>query len=228
MNRFVLMVLLGSVLMVSACASQPHTHFHEGGVPVISTPDRQSGSDKAPGKGIDSALSALPPSAVDRYMKQQHRALEAGLALVQMRTSLYITHIGDHALRVGLSGAKFFPEDSAELSTPTKRALQQIAGVIKQYEKTVVHIVGHTDSRGAAAYNQKLSENRAEAVAAYLVSQGVDPARLMTAGRGESEPIASNETKAGRARNRRVDIVIKPIIEGSEQKAVMPPPYLGS
>ena len=70
-----------------------------------------------------------------------------------------------------------------------------------------VTVEGHTDSVGSAAYNQKLSERRAQAVKRYLVRQGIDPSRITTEGYGKSRPIASNETEEGRAKNRRADII---------------------
>ena len=104
----------------------------------------------------------------------------------------------------------------------------KIANVLKSYDKTVIHIVGHTDSTGSDQYNQGLSERRAASVASYMGGQGLPGTRVRQEGRGESQPIASNDSADGRKRNRRVDIVIKPVIEGQEQQAWTPPPYLGA
>ncbi|MNW14674.1 Outer membrane porin F precursor [compost metagenome] len=71
---------------------------------------------------------------------------------------------------------------------------------------TSVKVIGHTDSQGSDAYNQALSERRASSVAEYLISQGLAPSKVTSQGRGESEPIADNETDAGRAQNRRVEL----------------------
>lgn len=216
MTGFRLAPMLAAVLAVSACAS---SHLEA---------PNQATDGTGQGAAVDQTLAALAVSEAADYMTRQHHALEKRLAIEQARGDLYITRIGTHALRVGIFGDHLFSEDSVKLSSAAKRTLSPIAEVFRQFEKTIVHIVGHTDSRGTAAYNQTLSERRAGAVASYLAKQGVSPARVMTWGRGESEPIASNDTQAGRARNRRVDIVIKPIIEGDEQKAFLPPPYLGS
>jgi len=83
--------------------------------------------------------------------------------------------------------------------------------VLKEYEKTTVDVIGHTDSVGAENYNQGLSENRARSVAEYLSTQGIMPARLLIAGMGESQPIAPNNTPGGRSQNRRVNIQISPL-----------------
>ena len=81
------------------------------------------------------------------------------------------------------------------------------------YDHALVDVYGHTDSVGSEAYNQRLSEQRAASVAAYLVSHGVNAARLGTKGFGKSQPIASNETPDGQAANRRVEIKIVPIAD---------------
>jgi outer membrane protein OmpA-like peptidoglycan-associated protein len=71
-----------------------------------------------------------------------------------------------------------------------------------------IKVIGHTDSKGSDAYNQALSERRASSVAAYLLSQGLEPGKLTSEGRGESEPVADNATEEGRAKNRRVELHI--------------------
>ena len=86
----------------------------------------------------------------------------------------------------------------------------QVADVLKEYNQTYIDVYGHTDSNGSDAYNQTLSERRASAVAGYLTTHGVQSARIGTRGFGETQPIASNDTEAGRAQNRRVEIVIRP------------------
>jgi outer membrane protein OmpA-like peptidoglycan-associated protein len=83
--------------------------------------------------------------------------------------------------------------------------------VLKEYNKTVIEVAGHTDSTGSDQYNQQLSQRRAQSVAGYLGGQGINSQRLLTVGAGESYPIASNDTEAGRAQNRRVEMTIVPI-----------------
>ena len=94
--------------------------------------------------------------------------------------------------------------------------------MLSEYDQTIVHIIGHTDSTGSEQYNQSLSERRAAAVTNYLVSQGVSRDRLRTLGRGESEPIASNATREGQRKNRRVEILVKPVVQGQESEAFQP------
>ncbi|MCX3264681.1 MAG: OmpA family protein [Pedobacter agri] len=101
-----------------------------------------------------------------------------------------------------------FDFDKTALKDAAKTNVQSLAASLNQYPDTDIKVIGHTDSRGTEQYNQGLSERRAAAVKAYAVSQGVPASRLVTIGKGFAEPIADNETDAGRAANRRVEIVI--------------------
>jgi len=101
-----------------------------------------------------------------------------------------------------------FDFDKTALKDAAKANVQSLASSLNQYPDTDIKIIGHTDSRGTEQYNMGLSERRAAAVKAYAVSQGVPSNRLVTIGKGFAEPIADNETDAGRAANRRVEIVI--------------------
>jgi OOP family OmpA-OmpF porin len=100
-----------------------------------------------------------------------------------------------------------FEHDSNLLAAASKMILDNLASqLISQKMQRRIQVVGHTDAAGPAAYNQKLSKKRAEAVHDYLVSQGVDAAILSAVGKGELQPIADNTTDAGRAENRRVEL----------------------
>ena len=89
-----------------------------------------------------------------------------------------------------------------------KAKLDDLAGKVKGINLEVIIAVGHTDSVGADAYNQKLSVKRADAVKAYLVSKGIEKNRVYTEGKGEKQPVADNKTSAGRSKNRRVEIEV--------------------
>lgn len=116
--------------------------------------------------------------------------------------------------RIGEGIVVTFPEgllftfDSYEVSPAAGDNLRKLAASLKKYEDTRTLIVGHTDSRGSDAYNMDLSERRAAAAASYIVGEGVERARVNTAGRGETEPIAGNDSDEGRRLNRRVEIAI--------------------
>jgi outer membrane protein OmpA-like peptidoglycan-associated protein len=101
-----------------------------------------------------------------------------------------------------------FDFDSSNLKAAAKDNVKTLAASLNEYPGTDIKIVGHTDNKGTESYNMSLSERRAAAVKAYAVAQGVPSARLSTLGKGFSEPIADNATDAGRAANRRVEIVI--------------------
>jgi OOP family OmpA-OmpF porin len=102
----------------------------------------------------------------------------------------------------------FFDFDKSVLKPAGKAKLKELVEKIKNISLEVVIVVGHTDSVGTHAYNLKLSERRAEAVKAYLVSLGVAKNRVYTEGKGETEPTADNKTAAGRAKNRRVEVEV--------------------
>ncbi|RZL33620.1 MAG: OmpA family protein, partial [Pedobacter sp.] len=101
-----------------------------------------------------------------------------------------------------------FDFDKFGLKEAAKTNIKSLASSLNQYPGTDIKVIGHTDSRGTEQYNMNLSEKRAAAVKAYAVSQGVPAARLITVGKGFAEPIGDNATDAGRAENRRVEIVI--------------------
>jgi OOP family OmpA-OmpF porin len=110
--------------------------------------------------------------------------------------------------KVTFAADTFFDFDKAVLKPDGKAKLDELASKLEGMNLEVVVAVGHTDSIGSAAYNQKLSVRRAEAVKAYLVSKGIDSKRVYTEGKGKTQPVASNKTAEGRAKNRRVEIEV--------------------
>lgn len=113
--------------------------------------------------------------------------------------------------KVSLKAGALFDVSKADLKPAGKSELDALAAKIKDNNTQIeqITVTGHTDSAGSKQLNQGLSERRAEAVKAYLVSQGLDGSRIDTKGAGDSQPVASNQTAAGRAQNRRVEIDIK-------------------
>ncbi len=110
--------------------------------------------------------------------------------------------------KVTFAADVFFDFDKSILKPEGKAKLDDLVGKLKTVALEVIIAIGHTDSIGGDAYNQKLSVRRAEAVKAYLVSKGIEPNRIYTEGKGKSQPIADNRTAAGRAKNRRVEIEV--------------------
>ncbi len=112
------------------------------------------------------------------------------------------------ATKVTYAADAFFDFDKAVLKKEGKAKLDDLVGKVKGINLEVIIAVGHTDSVGTDAYNQKLSVKRADAVKAYLVSKGIEKNRVYTEGKGEKQPVADNKTSAGRAKNRRVEIEV--------------------
>ena len=159
------------------------------------------GRDIARGAIVGGAAGGLVGSVLDA----QARALQS-----QMTTpGVQVVNTGQ-TLNVTLPEGVLFAFDSAAVSGPAQNDLYALARNLQQYPNSTVQVIGHTDSTGAASYNMDLSQRRARAVAAILTSGGVSPNRIATSGMGSSQPVASNATDAGRAQNRRVEIVIRP------------------
>jgi OOP family OmpA-OmpF porin len=112
------------------------------------------------------------------------------------------------ATKVTYAADTFFDFDKSVLKAEGKAKLDDLVGKVKGINLEVIIAVGHTDSVGADAYNQKLSVKRADAVKAYLVSKGIEKNRVYTEGKGEKQAVADNKTAAGRAKNRRVEIEV--------------------
>lgn len=110
--------------------------------------------------------------------------------------------------KVTYAADAFFDFDKSVVKAEGKARLDALVEKLSGVDLEVLVAVGHTDATGSNAYNQKLSERRAAAVKAYLVSKGVDQARVYTEGKGETSPVASNATRAGRAKNRRVEVEV--------------------
>lgn len=117
--------------------------------------------------------------------------------------------VSETEVTIRLSGSVLFDFDSADLRLDAEETLWEVAAVIQAYPGRRVRIEGHTDSIASDAYNQQLSERRAEAVRSWLVAHGVEKGRLVTVGHGESRPVADNATAAGRQLNRRVEVIIE-------------------
>jgi outer membrane protein OmpA-like peptidoglycan-associated protein len=155
---------------------------------------------------ILAGVGALAGGAVGNYMDRQEAKLRAEL----QGTGVSVTRIGDN-ITLNMPGNVTFATDSSDLSPAFFDVLNSVGKVMKEYDKTVVEVAGHTDSTGSDSYNQSLSERRAGAVAQYLRSQNVGNERLITVGMGESRPVADNGSADGRQANRRVEITMVPL-----------------
>jgi outer membrane protein OmpA-like peptidoglycan-associated protein len=180
--------------------------------------------DDDAGRFVGAAVGAVAGGAVGNYMDRQEQAFDAALAEEQRQNAIEIERLQDETLKIDIASEVSFDFGRAEVKSSFRPTLDKVSDVLKRYERSIVHVVGHTDSVGSDAYNQRLSEQRAQAVVDYLVNTGVIRERLRAEGRGESEPRESNATEAGRQLNRRVELFVKPIVEGQEQRAYEPPP----
>ena len=155
---------------------------------------------------IGTGIGALAGGAVGAYMDRQEQELRRQTA----GSGVEIERRGDELVLTMPSGITI-AFDRYDVQPQFRPTLDRVAEVLGDYPQTMIDIYGHTDSVGADAYNQTLSENRARAVADYLSMQGVNKVRMATLGYGETQPIADNGTESGRAANRRVEIRIVPV-----------------
>ena len=148
------------------------------------------------------AIGAVVGGGIGAYMDHQQEKLAhiPGTRVERVDEDTLLVHFNSDVL---------FDVDSASIDTSGRNTLDDVSGVIKQYDKTAVVIQGHTDSTGSEEHNQVLSERRADSVSSYLENRGVDDQRLSAVGMGEGYPVASNDSESGRRQNRRVDILLK-------------------
>lgn len=147
----------------------------------------------------DGAKAAVIGAGVGVYMDKQEEALREDLE----GTGVEVERVGDN-IELGMPSNITFATGKAVINPEFNDILNNVGDTLANYESTVVHIAGHTDSTGSAEFNQQLSENRANSVRAALSARGVISERLLTTGYGESLPIADNDTEEGRQENRRV------------------------
>ncbi|HET7312835.1 OmpA family protein [Salinisphaera sp.] len=224
-------VLVVVALTLTACANDPNRRAEiGGGVGAVlgGLLGSQLGDNSGTNAAIGAVLGGLAGAGVGHYMDNQQQELNRKLAAQQARDELNITRLDQNTLKIGVASDASFAVDSANLNPNAQNTFNSIANVLKDYDKTAIHVVGFTDSTGTEQHNLELSQERAEAVARFLESRGVNSQRVLTWARGESQPVASNATAEGRARNRRVAIVIVPIVKGREKAAFAAPPDLGN
>jgi outer membrane protein OmpA-like peptidoglycan-associated protein len=155
---------------------------------------------------VGAGLGALAGAGVGTYMDRQEAKLRQELD----RTGVSVTRIGDN-ITLNMPGNVTFATDSSALNANFYEVLNSVATVLDEYEQTVIEVAGHTDSTGTNAYNQTLSQQRAESVSAYLRTRGVLADRIIPIGSGEERPVASNDNEAGRQQNRRVELTLVPL-----------------
>ncbi|WP_114522365.1 OmpA family protein [Altererythrobacter sp. ZODW24] len=168
------------------------------------------------GRIIGAGVGGVAGGVVGYKMDQQIKELKeqtAGSGVDVTETD------GGSAILVNLPDGVTFATGSYTINPTFRETLVTVANSLQQYPDSLIDVYGHTDSTGSDAFNQRLSEQRAEAVANYLVSRGVSSARIRSQGFGETQPIASNDTDSGRSLNRRVEIKIIPITQEDVEAA---------
>ncbi len=172
---------------------------------------------------VGAAVGAAAGAGIGHYMDNQQREMEAALAEEQASHDIEVRRLQDETLKIDISSEISFDFGKSSLKPAFMPTLEKVSEILVRYPRTVIHVVGHTDSVGSESYNMELSRQRAQSVIDYFVQQGISQSRLVTVGRGELEPRASNDTEAGRQLNRRVAIYVKPVIEGQESQAYETP-----
>jgi outer membrane protein OmpA-like peptidoglycan-associated protein len=163
-----------------------------------------TGRSAATGALIGGALGAAGGYAWNQNMEKQKQAL----AQDSRGTGVTVTQTADNRLKLDVPSDAGFAIGKAEIKPALRAALDRYAVTLNQHTVTRIQIVGHTDSTGSDAINNPLSQTRADATRDYLVARGVAASRISSEGRGSREPVASNDTEAGRAANRRVEIYV--------------------
>lgn len=159
------------------------------------------GRDAARGAILGAAAGAIAGNILDR----QAQALQQSLS----NPNIQVINRGSY-LQVVMPEGILFATGSAAVSGAAQNDLYAVARNLNQYPNSRVEVVGHTDNTGSAALNMDLSQRRAQSVAGILAAAGVSSSRLAASGVGFNQPVASNDTAAGRAQNRRVEILIRP------------------
>ncbi len=219
-KMFTLAGIAASVLL-AACTTNPYTGERQAskaskgagiGAVAGAVVGMVSGSDAKERKKralIGAGIGALAGGGVGYYMDVQEQKLRQQLE----GTGVSVTRIGDN-ITLNMPGNVTFRTDSSDLNGNFFQVLDSVGLVLKEYEKTIIEVAGHTDNTGEDAYNQALSERRARTVAQYLAAKGVLDQRIITVGAGESRPVATNATPEGRQANRRVELTLAPLTAG--------------
>lgn len=163
----------------------------------------------ARGAIIGAAVGGAAGAIIGHQMDQKAKEIQQTVA------GATVTRVGE-GLVVTFDSGLLFDFDSDQLREASKENLDNLAKSLSKFGDSKLLLVGHTDNKGTDSYNLDLSRRRASAVGSYLISRGVPSARMTTSGRGETEPIAPNDTDADRQKNRRVEVAIT---AGDEMKA---------
>jgi outer membrane protein OmpA-like peptidoglycan-associated protein len=212
-----------SLVATTACVTDPNTGHKKvsrtaigAGAGVIGGLVIGSLLGGGTGRIIGAGIGGLVGASVGYTMDKQIKELKEQTA----GSGVEIRPVDDgQAILVNLPNGVTFDTDSTVIKPGFRDTLDTLAASLNKYPNSLIDVYGHTDSTGSDAYNQTLSENRARVVADYLVSRGVNQARIRSTGFGKTQPVASNDTPEGRAANRRVEIKIVPVTQDDVARA---------
>lgn len=200
-----LALLLVAALTLGACQSLSNTEkgaiFGAGAGTAAGAAIGKAAGGTAEGAILGAVIGGTAGAIIGNRMDKKAEELDRELANAE------VERIGE-GIKVTFDSGILFDFDSSTLRSEARRNLSEFAGSMQEYPETEILIVGHTDSKGSDSYNQQLSEDRADSAADYLIQQGLNPGRITTMGKGETEPVATNDTEAGRQQNRRVEVAI--------------------
>lgn len=200
---------LMAALLVAGCSSPDGTPYQAGTGAIIGGLTGAAAGSLIGGNPeatvIGGALGAIVGGAIGTQLDTQERELRQSLA----GSGAAITNTG-RDIRVIFPDAVTFRTNSSVVDPAFRSSMRALSDSLQRHPNSRIRVVGHTDNVGTAAYNNQLSQERAMAVARELISSGTSDSRITVTGRGLNEPIASNASAAGRAENRRVEIVITP------------------
>jgi outer membrane protein OmpA-like peptidoglycan-associated protein len=200
-----------SLFALTACQSGPSKNVTTGavaGAVIGAGVGMAAGGDDKRNAAVGAAVGAIAGTAVGVYMDKQERELREATA----GTGIAVERKGDQ-IELTMPSNVTFQVNKSDIQPGFFEPLNDVAKTLKAYPSTTVDILGHASSDGRDDYNMTLSQKRAESVLGYLKGQGVEPVRMVATGRGETQPTVSNDTEAGRAANRRVEILLTPVVE---------------
>ncbi|MCD6662039.1 MAG: OmpA family protein [Comamonas sp.] len=201
--------IIAAAALLTGCANMSDTQRHTatgagigalGGAAIGALTGGSAGTGAVVGAGV----GALGGYIWSQHMEQQKRDMQAAT----QGSGVTVSQTADNQLKLDIPSDISFATGRADIEPNLRTVLDRFAQSLRANPGTEVRIIGHTDSTGSDAVNDPLSVARASSTRNYLTDRGVDPARIQVAGRGSHEPIASNATAEGRARNRRVEIYV--------------------
>jgi outer membrane protein OmpA-like peptidoglycan-associated protein len=201
-------------VLVAGCASQQGTNTAVGtGVGAATG----AGLGAIFGGGKGAAIGAGVGAAVGGVTGYNWQAIKSKISGASAGTGTQVTEQQDGSLKVNIPNSISFDTNSYAIKPSFTPVLNEVSQTLVQHPELIAQVVGHTDSTGQPAYNQTLSVNRAQSVTGYLAQRGVAPQRLSAEGMGQNQPIADNNTEAGRAANRRVEIYLRATAQHTTQ-----------